>query len=1360
MSSYRVPAIQSPTNDPESLRQAIQQIKQALEADWVAGRAGAGTFFDPTLGRPPPGTPGTLASQGGPHAAAHGQLQRYITGADLARRLAEKAFLAASEASGDASGAAASAAASATSASASATTASNAAGQAQTAATAAQTHAANAATQAGNASSSATLAALSATDSQTYRNEAAALVETATKTLGFGIHPNPAFFVWSGTLPEHWLASSTPPQVVEQAVGRYGNAVRLYTGASPTAAGPIFYTRSDIAQLTAADSIARLDVYIQVQLLSGSFNQVELEVAWFDSSDVEIGAVRRRLSDHIPNTFGVIHSPEFYIVRPAGTAFENAAYTRIAVRINRTGTLLVSDILIHSFQFREVVGESSASIALSSVGDLQGNLAASVVLRAKAGSGGAELELVAASDPINGAASTARVAASDIILNGTVQFQAMSTGGGPNLVQDSSFSEGTDYWDLLGSGLAGAQTRIVTAESGVDDVSVPTGENVLILEQTGAETAGYAEATLLGRASSGEMTPFFAPVTPNEYYELTANVAAEACTGELQLRFLDEDGLPAGSPTIHSIPSSTPSSSPLSWTRPWLRAQAPAAARYVSMRLRKNALSGATPDLIPDPRVPDRLAGDFILPLTWTSPEALSYYENDPSATTRVTNGSAFDASTWTKTNITVTANFTTAPDSTTTAERLTPNTTNGAHIVQNVGSLINTEQHYVYQVYAKANGYNWIRLAVTGPTFGGEVYSFFNVSTGAVGTLQSGIADAGIESVGNGWFRCWIRIVSSIMGSASMIVGVHSTESLANYAGNNTSGVFLWDASGFRQRRVSVPELSYATVAGPASVTAPGFRLEPSTVTSEHSIRRTTLSLEADIPHRVEVYARPSGLSWLGIRITGTPVGSPVSALMNASTGAFGTVAGASSTEALSVGDGWYRFRFVFTPSAAGECEVALFVSSGNNFDPFLGVSGDDIEVAAPTIRRLGRFSRVMMFRPQIVRSHADTQTPAPYVRDAKTVISGDSIVTGSLSASRIGAGKLRAQFIEIDDLLSIEASSGALAVGKEGTFDEVNSGIYLGRTDDNGTPGFGLITGGVSKLGRPEYLRHTSEAGLILKNPKFIVDSSKQQSGFASAGQTVDLPIGTLQVSFTAIGGGASGSAPQAPSVHNPGQALIVRLFDGTTDTGQFWTAPGGVGSGTRPSTGFPGNAGIGGTRGSRYTNREGGSCQDQVYGSDGANGSKISVVRADTSGLANPRLVLQAGQGGASITTTGGHVLCSRVNAGPGTAGGVSWTATLGQDYPAGICSFLPAYTGTFTVTSGVAGFFPEFGEPGLWVVYNCPASFAIRWNREDTGLTSVGVAGATAIGMSRDLPSYSAPGSTRTLTYQLFPSYAET
>ena len=109
-----------------------------------------------------------------------------------------------------------------------------------------------------------------------------------------------------------------------------------------------------------------------------------------------------------------------------------------------------------------------------------------------------------------------------------------------------------------------------------------------------------------------------------------------------------------------------------------------------------------------------------------------------------------FDQTDWAKTNSSVTTNDTTAPDGTTTAEKLTATITPARGVSQNPSVLA---ADYAISFYAKEGtiSFAFVREYITANA---ERVTYFNLSTGAVGTTGSGHT-ASIVSVGNGWYRC-----------------------------------------------------------------------------------------------------------------------------------------------------------------------------------------------------------------------------------------------------------------------------------------------------------------------------------------------------------------------------------------------------------------------------------------------------------------------------------------------------------------------------------------------------------------------------------------------------------------------------
>jgi hypothetical protein len=152
-----------------------------------------------------------------------------------------------------------------------------------------------------------------------------------------------------------------------------------------------------------------------------------------------------------------------------------------------------------------------------------------------------------------------------------------------------------------------------------------------------------------------------------------------------------------------------------------------------------------------------------------------------------------FDNAYWTKTNITVTANSTTAPDGTTTAESILETATTGSHQV--FRGLTQLSGTYVTSIFAKANGRNW--LAINTNFASVQRVSFFDLENGVVGSVPVGFT-ASIVDVGDGWYRCVVvgpRGINAYPGIFMTALSDGNSTVPPSYAGDITKGLFLWGA-------------------------------------------------------------------------------------------------------------------------------------------------------------------------------------------------------------------------------------------------------------------------------------------------------------------------------------------------------------------------------------------------------------------------------------------------------------------------------------------------------------------------------------------------------------------------------------
>jgi hypothetical protein len=174
-----------------------------------------------------------------------------------------------------------------------------------------------------------------------------------------------------------------------------------------------------------------------------------------------------------------------------------------------------------------------------------------------------------------------------------------------------------------------------------------------------------------------------------------------------------------------------------------------------------------------------------------------------------------FDDANWIKSNATVTANAATAPDGTTTADKLIPNTTNTAEhqAAQSTSVTPVIGLQVCTSFYAKPDGYDYASVLKAG-----GAQTVFNLANGTVVSTASGHTNATITDVGNGWFRCSVVITSVLNGNEARIY-VFNNSAASAYAGDGTSGILIWGA----QLEVGSTATAYQRVGTAFDVTEAG---------------------------------------------------------------------------------------------------------------------------------------------------------------------------------------------------------------------------------------------------------------------------------------------------------------------------------------------------------------------------------------------------------------------------------------------------------------------------------------------------------------------------------------------------------
>ncbi|MDH3194993.1 MAG: hypothetical protein OEL78_01625, partial [Hyphomicrobiales bacterium] len=182
------------------------------------------------------------------------------------------------------------------------------------------------------------------------------------------------------------------------------------------------------------------------------------------------------------------------------------------------------------------------------------------------------------------------------------------------------------------------------------------------------------------------------------------------------------------------------------------------------------------------------------LPYTHTSAGVLDGILAEPAATNLCTTNTEAN-SYFNKTRCTVSSNVTTAPDGLTTADKVVLDATAAAthSVLGNVAINFTSGTIYQFSVYAKAAELSWIYLRANTGAFPGGSYAYFDVGTGAVGTVGADVNSAAIEDVGNGWYRCSISITANATTTDSLKIHMAEADNDLVIDGDSASGFYIW---------------------------------------------------------------------------------------------------------------------------------------------------------------------------------------------------------------------------------------------------------------------------------------------------------------------------------------------------------------------------------------------------------------------------------------------------------------------------------------------------------------------------------------------------------------------------------------
>lgn len=173
-------------------------------------------------------------------------------------------------------------------------------------------------------------------------------------------------------------------------------------------------------------------------------------------------------------------------------------------------------------------------------------------------------------------------------------------------------------------------------------------------------------------------------------------------------------------------------------------------------------------------------------------------------STNLITQSELFTDSSWIKSNSSITSNSVISPDGTLNADKLVENNSNSTHFCS--GAFAGTDiETYSFSVFAKKlSGDRYLQLSM-GNNISGSIAAKFDLDNGLMvyGTTLFGsgysVGDAKIEQYPNGWYKCSISgNKTNLAGNNHTNIQLHLNTSVLEtntYAGNGTSGIYVWGA-------------------------------------------------------------------------------------------------------------------------------------------------------------------------------------------------------------------------------------------------------------------------------------------------------------------------------------------------------------------------------------------------------------------------------------------------------------------------------------------------------------------------------------------------------------------------------------
>ncbi|HNQ92240.1 MAG TPA: hypothetical protein PKI93_04840 [Alphaproteobacteria bacterium] len=150
-----------------------------------------------------------------------------------------------------------------------------------------------------------------------------------------------------------------------------------------------------------------------------------------------------------------------------------------------------------------------------------------------------------------------------------------------------------------------------------------------------------------------------------------------------------------------------------------------------------------------------------------------------------------FDNASWVKSNSTIVANATTAPDGTMTADKLVENTNNSTHYMW-IAPTMTSGVAYTFSVFLKKAERDI--AIIDSDTDGTPGWVYVDLSNGTFGAQSGTLLSKSIIAVGSDWYKVSISYTADRVAMQPCVFLANNIPSYS-YIGDGTSGIYVWGA-------------------------------------------------------------------------------------------------------------------------------------------------------------------------------------------------------------------------------------------------------------------------------------------------------------------------------------------------------------------------------------------------------------------------------------------------------------------------------------------------------------------------------------------------------------------------------------